>query len=88
MGLELYGAGDLVRSQDGYSFNPVENKPIPEWPVGYLVIASIAGDPFVLDLSAMKGNDAPVRFALHGQGRWEFKKVASSFLMFLKQLAS
>jgi hypothetical protein len=88
MGLELYGSGELVRSQDGYSFNPIENKPIPDWPGGYLVIASIDGDPFVLDLSATKGNDAPVRSALHGQGTWEFKKVASSFLMFLKRLAT
>jgi hypothetical protein len=87
MGLELYGAGDLVRGQDGYSFNPVENRVIADWPASYVVIASMGADPFVLDLTATEKGDAPVLSASHGEGTWEFREVSGSFLTFLRRLA-
>ena len=47
---QLFGAGELIEAQDGYSFNPVEQKSIEDWPAHLIVIASHGGDPFVLDL--------------------------------------
>ena len=87
MGLELFGAGDLVRGQDGYSFNPVAKQVIADWPASYVVIASMGADPFVLDLSATERGDAPVLFASHGEGTWEFSEISGSFLRFLRRLA-
>jgi hypothetical protein len=83
----LFGAGELIEGQDGYSFNPVEQEPIDDWPVYLVVIASHGGDPFVLDLSKSDGNDAPVETAEHGEGIWDFSRVAESFCEFLEQLA-
>jgi SMI1 / KNR4 family (SUKH-1) len=84
---QLFGAGELIEAQEGYSFNPVEHRPIEDWPAHLLVIASHGGDPFVLDLSKSDGNDAPVETAEHGMGVWEFSRVADSFSEFLATLA-
>jgi hypothetical protein len=86
-GLELYGAAELLAAQYGYSFNPLTGQPIDDWPVEYLVIASHAGDPFVLDLSQTETADAPVLTALHGEGTWNFVREAPSFLTFLERLS-
>jgi hypothetical protein len=84
---QLFGAGELIEAQEGFSFNPVEQKPIEEWPVHLVVIANHGGDPFVLDLSKSDGNDAPVETAEHGIGVWAFSRVADSFSEFLGTLA-
>lgn len=84
---QLFGAGELIEAQDGYSFNPVEKQPIEDWPAHLVVIASHGGDPFVLDLSKSDGNDAPVDTAEHGVGVWEFSRVADSVCDFLELLA-
>jgi hypothetical protein len=86
-GLELYGAADLLAAQHGYSFNPLTGQPIDDWPAEYLVVASHAGDPFVLDLSQTEKADAPVLTAEHGQGTWTFVREAPSFLAFLDRLS-
>ncbi len=83
----LFGAGELIEAQDGYSFNPVEQQPIDDWPANLVVIASHGGGPFVLDLSKSDGKDAPVETAEHGEGVWDFSRVAESFSEFLEQLA-
>jgi hypothetical protein len=83
---QLFGAGELIEVQDGYSFNPVERQPLEDWPAHLVVIASHGGDPFVLDLSKSDGKDAPVDTAEHGTGEWEFSQVAKSFLEFLETL--
>ncbi|WLD14173.1 SMI1/KNR4 family protein [Planctellipticum variicoloris] len=85
--LQLFGASELIEAQQGYSFNPVEQQPIEDWPPHLLVIASHSGDPFVLDLSKSDGNDAPVDTAEHGTGSWNFGRDADSFSEFLKGLA-
>jgi len=85
--IALFGAADLIRGQDGYSFNPITQEVIFDWKDDHLVIASRGGDPFVLDLSASSGNDAPVLTARHGVGAWKFKKSHASFLAFLESLA-
>jgi hypothetical protein len=83
--LQLFGAAELEEAQHGYSFNPIKNEVIAIWPKHYVVIAEMAGDPFVLDLSAAKKGDAPVLTAKHGLGSWKFREVAGTFLEFLEK---
>ncbi len=83
--LQLFGAAELEEAQHGYSFNPIKNEVIAIWPKHYVVIAEMAGDPFVLDLSAAEKGDAPVLTAKHGQGSWKFREVAGTFLEFLEK---
>jgi len=86
-GLDLYGAAELFAAQDGYSFNSLTSERIDGWPDEYVVIASHAGDPFVLDLSHGGPSDAPVLTALHGQGTWDFAQEAPTFFTFLERLS-
>jgi hypothetical protein len=86
-GLCLYGAAELIARQQGYSRNPLTQSVLAGWPLGYVVIADHAADPFVLDLSNRPVTDAPILTALHGTGVWEFRKEAPSFLRFLQRLA-
>jgi hypothetical protein len=83
----LYGAGELIEAQDGYSFDPENQAPIEDWPSNLVVIADHGGDPFVLDLAKSDGEDAPVSTAEHGMGVWEFEPAAKSFRDFLETLA-
>jgi hypothetical protein len=84
---QLFGAGELIEAQLGYSFNPVEQQPIEDWPKHLVVIANHGGDPFVLDLSKSDGKDAPVDTAEHGAGAWAFSRESDSFCAFLETLA-
>jgi hypothetical protein len=84
---QLFGAGELIDAQEGYSFDPLKKRPIRDWAAHFVVIASHGGDPFVLDLSRSNGKDAPVETAEHGAGAWDFKREADSFVEFLKLLA-
>jgi hypothetical protein len=84
---QLFGAGELIDAQEGYSFDPLKKRPIADWPAHFVVIASHGGDPFVLDLSRSNGKDAPVETAEHGAGTWDFSREADSFVEFLKMLA-
>jgi hypothetical protein len=86
-GFQLFGAAELLEAQDGYAFDPDEQRPLEDWPAHLVVIASHGGDPFVLDLSKSDGQDAPVDTAEHGVGEWEFSRVADSFHAFLEMLA-
>jgi len=72
--LRLYGHANLIKNQDGYSYNPVAQKVIESWPKDYVVIADVDADPYVLDLGNSDGSDAPVLFAYHGEGEWSFEK--------------
>ena len=83
-GLHLYGAKELISRQDGYSFNPVKNQPIADWPSQYVVIADAGGDPYCIDLNSP---GAAVYTSMHGTGKWEFELYADSFIKFLQQLA-
>jgi hypothetical protein len=85
--LDLYGAAELFAAQHGYSFNPLTNERIDSWPDEYVVIASHAGDPVVMDLSRGSPDDAPVLTARHGQGTWVFSQETPSFLKFLESLS-
>ena len=85
-GLNLYGASELIKRQEGYSYNPIEKKPIDDWPKNYVVIADDGADPYVLDLSQSDGKEAPILFAYHGEGEWDFQEYASSVTEFIKSL--
>jgi hypothetical protein len=86
-GIELFGASDLLIAQHGYSYDPVTEEEIPDWNPAYVVIASKGGDPYVLDISAIQGDDCPVLTAPHGEGRWTFGRVSTTFSVFLRKLA-
>ena len=86
-GLHLYGASELIKRQEGYSFNPVTNKTIDEWPTNFVVIADAGADPYCIDINQIKENDAPIYTSMHGSGKWEFELYADSFLTFLKEIA-
>lgn len=96
-GLDLFGAAELLASQHGYALNPLTDERIDDWPPEYVVIASHAGDPFVLDLSQPGNDDAPVLTAGHDEPpilraadlnwSWDFAREAPSFLAFLERLS-
>lgn len=86
-GLRLYGVAELISNQDGYAFRDSPRRPIKGWPKDYVVIADVAADPYVLDLSNSTRDDAPVLAAKHGTGTWKFKTAHKSFLSFLCHLA-
>jgi len=79
----LHGAHELIQMQGGYSYNPVENKKIIDWPDNYIVIASCFGDPFCIDGSQ---SNSPVYYAMHDTDEWEFEEIYPSLLDFLKAL--
>ncbi len=81
--ITIYGANDLIRSQDGYSYNPVEKCDIKDWDENHIVIADAEADPFCLDISA--GN-SPVYFAMHGMDEWDFDVYSKTFREFLERL--
>ena len=87
-GWKLYGAGELVKAQHGYGWNPVVQASIADWPEHYLVIADAGADPYCLDLAAISDGDAPVYTADHGAGAWHFERHADSFVAFLQEIAA
>ncbi|OOG19355.1 hypothetical protein BWD42_05320 [Sphingobacterium sp. CZ-UAM] len=86
-GLHLYGASELITRQEGYSFNPVTNKSIADWPKNFVVIADAGADPYCIDINEITENDAPIYTSIHGSGEWEFELYADNFLTFLKEIA-
>lgn len=79
----LIGAHELIEMQGGYSFNPVENRKIEEWPEAYKVIATCFSDPFCIDNT---NSNSPVYYATHDTDEWEFEEIFPSLLDFLKAL--
>lgn len=86
-GLNLYGASELIKRQEGYSFNPVTNQTIDEWPKNFVVIADSGADPYCIDVNNVNENDVPVYTSIHGTGEWKFELYAESFLKFLEEIA-
>jgi hypothetical protein len=85
-GLNLYGADDLIKSQNGYSFNPITTEILEDWPSNYIVIADAGADPYCIDITNITNNDAPIYTSMHGNGKWEFEKYSDSFIDFLKDI--
>ena len=86
-GLCLFGAGELLVGQHGYSYNPLTSQALLGWNDEHVVIAAHAGDPYVLDLAATRAGDCPVLTAEHGQGGWHFRRFTATFSAFLGKLA-
>ena len=86
--LELWGLDTLMKGQEGYAYNPVEQKVIKDWDEHLVVIASDAGDPYCLDL---RRNDTAVFWAEHGAGTWDslplivWKIFSKAFWMYPKR---
>ncbi|MEO8762999.1 MAG: SMI1/KNR4 family protein [Ginsengibacter sp.] len=85
-GLSLYGAGNLIVAQSGYSYNTETQNKMNDWPINLVVIGDDGGDPFCIDIDATKDGDAPIYKSMHGQGAWKFEKFSDSFTKFLKAL--
>ncbi|WP_435262641.1 SMI1/KNR4 family protein [Tenacibaculum sp. nBUS_03] len=85
-GLNLYGASELIKRQEGYSFNPITNQTIDEWPKNFVVIADSGSDPYCIDVNNVNENDVPVYLSVHGTGEWKFELYSESFLKFLKEI--
>lgn len=81
--ITLYGANDLISCQDGYSYNPVEKKPIEDWDKNLVVIADTEADPFCIDISQ---ENSPVLYAMHGMDEWDFDDYSDSLEEFLELL--
>jgi hypothetical protein len=78
--MTVYGFAGLSRTQPGYNYNPVENKPIEEWDNNWFIFADEGADPVIIDLSK---NKCTVLQAMHGTGDWDFTPVADSIGQFL-----
>ena len=81
--LELWGLDTLMKGQEGYAYNPVEQKVIKDWDEHLVVIASDAGDPYCLDL---RRNDTAVFWAEHGAGTWDFQPAFDCLEDFLESV--
>lgn len=79
--LHIYSAQELAAGQLGYSYNPVIDQVIEEWPGTYLVIASDEGDPYCIDLA---GGDSVIYTAEHGTGSWDFAVAYDDLAQFLE----
>ena len=81
--ISLYGANDLLRSQDGYAYNPVEKAVIEDWDPNLVVIADTEADPFCIDI---RQNDPRILHAMHGMDEWDFDEYCASITDFLEML--
>lgn len=79
----LIGAHELIEMQGGYSFNPIRNEKIKEWPESYIVIATCSSDPFCIDNT---NSNSPIYYTTHDTDEWDFEEVFPSLLDFLKAL--
>ncbi|MGE7985177.1 SMI1/KNR4 family protein [Lysinibacillus fusiformis] len=81
--LQIFGATDLMRGQDGYNYNPVTEEVISDWPQHYVVIATDEGDPYCIDLAR---GDTAIFTAYHGTGSWDFEMAYDNLVAFLQSV--
>lgn len=79
--VSIYGAHNLIKNQEGYSYNPITKHNIKEWDRKFLVIADSAVNPFCIDMTL---ENSPIYFAYHGTGTWDFNIVYDNLIDFLK----
>jgi hypothetical protein len=82
--ISLFSFAELPAGQEGYRWTGSQRTPDPAWPTSFVVVASVLGDPFVVDTSA---TELPVLFARHGAATWSFITIASSMTSFFGGLA-
>jgi hypothetical protein len=81
----LYSVRELPAAQEGYRWSGPDQRVLTDWHPNWVVVASLLGDPFFVDVADARG---PVLFARHGAGRWEAKRVAPGFAQFIEALAA
>ena len=86
-GLNIYGADKLIEYQAGYAYNSLTEEIVEDWPPNFVVIADSGGDPYCIDIGNITDHDSPVYTSMHGGGKWDFEKVADTFVDFLKDIA-
>jgi len=75
---------ELPGAQEGYAWSGPERSRLPGWAPSWVVVASIFGDPFFVDLEK---DGLPVLFARHGAGEWRPRRVAPNMAAFLEVLS-
>lgn len=82
--LLVFAFSELPAAQAGYRWVGADRAPAPSWERNWVVVASVFGDPFLIDTST---ESCSVLFARHGAGSWSPTEVASSMEAFLEALA-
>lgn len=83
--LLLYSPLELVEYQEGYRWEVGHRGEIhPSWHAEWIVIGDTSGDPIVAHIDQ---EGTPISMAIHGIGKWELQRVASSLATFLKSLS-
>jgi len=66
----LPSLAELWKFQEGYRWNSIDGRRLPEWQDEWLAVADEGGDPFVLDRRSGR-----ILLAQHGTGVWEPKEI-------------
>lgn len=82
--LIVYSFGELPGAQEGYAWSGPERSRLTGWAPNWVVVASVFGDPFFVDL---EDEGLPVLFARHGAGEWKPRRVASNMTAFVEALS-
>ncbi len=83
--LRLYSLRELPGALEGYAWTRPQREELPAWPNDWVVIASIFGDPFVVDVADQA---APVYFARWRRGAWQPTRVALALGGFIDALTT
>jgi len=83
--LLVFAFSELPAAQAGYRWIGVDRATSTSWQSNWVVVASVFGDPFLIDTSAER---CPVLFARHDDGAWSPTEVAVSMEAFLEALAA
>jgi hypothetical protein len=93
--VRLYPSSEIAREQIGFILNedgtPRTNAKETGWRKSWVLIArsSLLGDPYFLDVAKLDAEgDCAVYTAMSGAGRWEPRLCGSTFVQFLRILAS
>ncbi|TPN86897.1 SMI1/KNR4 family protein [Aquimarina algicola] len=79
--MRLYGINNLKKLQEGYNYNPIEQKAIDGWPEHYFMLADEGADPVIIDLNSGK---MKIQKLMHGAGSWEYGEIiADNIAQFL-----
>jgi hypothetical protein len=78
--LDLYAASELCARAEGYNWNPLTHEPLEGWSDNWLLIGDEGADPVIVDLAESGGGSShcTVLQASHGDGDWDFTKLAVS----------
>jgi hypothetical protein len=94
--VRLLPAEELLVEQRGFALQEdgsprTNNEPSLTWRKTWIIVgrSSLLGDPYFLDVSKLDAEgDCPVYTAMSGTERWEPRLCASSFVQFLRILAT